>query len=560
MRCHIPIEELPGAAVVKIRAAVLEATGGPLTSCELDLAPPGPGEVLVRLKASGVCHSDSERDRRHRPDALPRGARPRGGGRRRGGRGRRRAGRPRRSRRALVGAVVRAVLGVRPRAAASLRGRVARDGRGRAARPHVAPLARRRARLPLLADLVVRRGVRRARALVRPDPEGRAVRDRRARRLRRHDRSRRGLEHGRGSAGRPRRGVRLRRRRAVGGARRGRRGRRAGRGRRRGEAKLAAARELGATAGVLWAGSPEATAEAVREASNGGVDAAIEATGRVEAMLAAFLSTRKRGAAVLIGIPREDAVLSLPALSIPRMERRVLGSIYGSSRPERDFPAILDLYRRGRLPLDRLVSHTLPLEQIERGVRAAAIGRGETRRPRPGRSAMNDLDGRIGDGWGGVKPNGSHVNVVLARRGSPTAAAAICMLAHPIAGAHAGAGLRRRDRAGVRAGLAADADDEQGHRARRLAPDADVGRRAARDRAGRARRRRRRADRGERRPARARRGVGRPGRLRRDRRSRRESGGGAQGDRHLRQRPRLRGGGPHRRARDTITSPFYGGE
>jgi Zn-dependent alcohol dehydrogenase len=81
-------------------------------------------------------------------------------------------------------------------------------------------------------------------------------------------------------------------------------------------------------------------------------------------MTAAFLSTRRRGAAVLIGIPREDAVVSLPALSIPRMERRVLGSLYGSSRPERDFVLTLDLYRRGRLPLDKLVSHRLPLDGV----------------------------------------------------------------------------------------------------------------------------------------------------------------------------------------------------
>jgi formaldehyde-activating enzyme len=47
---------------------------------------------------------------------------------------------------------------------------------------------------------------------------------------------------------------------------------------------------------------------------------------------------------------------------------------------------------------------------------------------------VDELDGRIGEGWGGVKPNGSHVNVVLARRGSPTAAAAIGMLAHPSPG------------------------------------------------------------------------------------------------------------------------------
>jgi alcohol dehydrogenase len=82
-------------------------------------------------------------------------------------------------------------------------------------------------------------------------------------------------------------------------------------------------------------------------------------------MLAAFLSTRPRGAAVLVGIPREDAVLPLPALSIPRMERRVLGSLYGSSRPERDFVTIIELYLRGLLPLDRLISHRLPLGEIE---------------------------------------------------------------------------------------------------------------------------------------------------------------------------------------------------
>jgi formaldehyde-activating enzyme len=45
-----------------------------------------------------------------------------------------------------------------------------------------------------------------------------------------------------------------------------------------------------------------------------------------------------------------------------------------------------------------------------------------------------DLDGRIGEGWSGVKPNGSHVNVVLAARGSPTFAAAVSMLAHPSPG------------------------------------------------------------------------------------------------------------------------------
>jgi Zn-dependent alcohol dehydrogenase len=116
---------------------------------------------------------------------------------------------------------------------------------------------------------------------------------------------------------------------------------------------------------VAWAGDPEATAEAVRERSGGGVDHAFEATGRPEAMRAAFLSTRPRGQAVLMGIPRADAELCVPARLIPRGERRVIGALYGSSRPERDFPLILDAYRRGRLPIDRLISHRLPLDRIE---------------------------------------------------------------------------------------------------------------------------------------------------------------------------------------------------
>jgi alcohol dehydrogenase len=132
--------------------------------------------------------------------------------------------------------------------------------------------------------------------------------------------------------------------------------------------RLEQALELGASAAVPMTDDPDATAAAVVEASGGGVDYAFETSARPAAARAAFLSTRARGAAVLLGIPRADAELRLPALSIPRMERRVLGSIYGSARPDRDFPLILDAYRRGRLPLDRLISHRLPLEQAEDAV------------------------------------------------------------------------------------------------------------------------------------------------------------------------------------------------
>jgi formaldehyde-activating enzyme len=47
---------------------------------------------------------------------------------------------------------------------------------------------------------------------------------------------------------------------------------------------------------------------------------------------------------------------------------------------------------------------------------------------------LDELDGQFGEGWGGLSPNGAHVNVVLARRGSPTAAAAVSMFAHPAPG------------------------------------------------------------------------------------------------------------------------------
>lgn len=129
----------------------------------------------------------------------------------------------------------------------------------------------------------------------------------------------------------------------------------------RSEGKLEAARQLGATVTVPWTTGPDDTAAIVRDATGGGVDYAIEATGRPEAMRAAVLSLRPRGTAVLIGIARPDAAVSLPALTIPRGELRILGSAYGSTRPERDFPVTIGRYRDGRLPLDRLITHRLPL-------------------------------------------------------------------------------------------------------------------------------------------------------------------------------------------------------
>jgi Zn-dependent alcohol dehydrogenase len=151
------------------------------------------------------------------------------------------------------------------------------------------------------------------------------------------------------------------------------------------EERLAAALDVGATVAVRAREDAEATAAEIVEAAGGGVDYAIEATGRPGAMLAAFLATRKRGAAVMIGIAPSDGVVPVPPGLLVRGERRILGSVYGSVRPERDFPRILELYRRGVLPLDRLVSHRLPLEEIETAF--------ELMHARTSRRVVLDLDG-----------------------------------------------------------------------------------------------------------------------------------------------------------------------
>ena len=348
---------------MRIRGAVLPATGAPLEVTELDLAAPGPGEVLVRLEASGVCHSDLNAIDGTAETRCPAVLGHEGAG------------------------VVEAVgpdVSLRPGTRVALSWlpwcgaceeclrdlphlcRTAWSAMGHGGLLDGTPRLSRNG-LPvyhysLLSTFADHAVV--GRALVHPDPGRRPRRRRLARRLRDRDRGRRRLADSGRAPGGPGLRHRLRRRRPLGAPGRDRRRSRARRRRRRRRAKLAEAASLGATATVAWTGDAESTAERVREASGGGVDYALEATGRPEAALAAFLACRARGAAVLIGIPRADAVVTLPALQIPRSERRVLGSIYGSSKPERDFPAILELYRSGRLPLDRLISHRLPLEAV----------------------------------------------------------------------------------------------------------------------------------------------------------------------------------------------------
>jgi S-(hydroxymethyl)glutathione dehydrogenase/alcohol dehydrogenase len=119
-------------------------------------------------------------------------------------------------------------------------------------------------------------------------------------------------------------------------------------------AKLELARELGATHAVD--ASQGAAAEAVRGLLGRGADHAFEAIGRRETIELAIAVTGRGGQTILVGLPAPDELVPVDALTMIFEERSIRASWYGSCRPLADFPLLLDLYRDGRLRLDALVS------------------------------------------------------------------------------------------------------------------------------------------------------------------------------------------------------------
>jgi Zn-dependent alcohol dehydrogenase len=95
-----------------------------------------------------------------------------------------------------------------------------------------------------------------------------------------------------------------------------------------------------------------------------GADVAIEAAGRAELVSQAFEVTRRAGTIVCVGVPGSDTMVTLPGPALVRDEKVVTGSLYGSCRAHTDMPKILDLYAKGRLPLERLVTRTYDLDSI----------------------------------------------------------------------------------------------------------------------------------------------------------------------------------------------------
>jgi S-(hydroxymethyl)mycothiol dehydrogenase len=133
--------------------------------------------------------------------------------------------------------------------------------------------------------------------------------------------------------------------------------------------KLAWAKDFGATHTVNSRCTD--AVDAIRAATGGfGVDVAIDAVGLPEVYTAAFYARDHAGTVVLVGVPRPDMQLTLPMIEIFGRGGALKSSWYGDCLPSRDFPTLVALHQQGRLPLDRFVSETIGLGDVE-----AAFGR-----------------------------------------------------------------------------------------------------------------------------------------------------------------------------------------
>lgn len=136
--------------------------------------------------------------------------------------------------------------------------------------------------------------------------------------------------------------------------------------------KLRLAEVFGATHGVD--ASVGDAVEQVREISVGGVDHVIEAVGAPATLEQGYGMLRIRGTLTMVGLPRADAVLSLPAAPMVLQEKRIQGSKMGGNRFRLDVARYSDLYLAGRLKLDELIADTAPLEAVDRALTALDTG------------------------------------------------------------------------------------------------------------------------------------------------------------------------------------------
>jgi len=134
----------------------------------------------------------------------------------------------------------------------------------------------------------------------------------------------------------------------------------------RADNKLEWARELGATHTVNATDDVDA-AKRVRELTGGfGADLVIDAVGRPETWKQAFYSRDLAGTVVLVGVPTPDMQLEMPLIDFFSHGGSLKSSWYGDCLPERDFPTLVALYLQGQLPLDKFVTERIALDGVEK--------------------------------------------------------------------------------------------------------------------------------------------------------------------------------------------------
>jgi S-(hydroxymethyl)glutathione dehydrogenase/alcohol dehydrogenase len=137
---------------------------------------------------------------------------------------------------------------------------------------------------------------------------------------------------------------------------------------------LALAQQFGATHTID--GATDATA-AIRDLTNGrGADVVFDTVGSPATLTLALAATRKGGAVVLTGLSRADSHAAFPMFPFVMQEKRLLGSVYGSGQPVRDIPQLIALYQDGRLKLRELVARTYTLSGINDALDALATSDG----------------------------------------------------------------------------------------------------------------------------------------------------------------------------------------
>jgi alcohol dehydrogenase len=105
----------------------------------------------------------------------------------------------------------------------------------------------------------------------------------------------------------------------------------------------------------------------VKEATKGGVDYAIEMAGSVRAFETAYRITRRGGTTITAGLPPPTATWAMPSTNLVAEERTIKGSYIGTCVPSRDLPRYIELYLGGKLPVNKLMSGKMKLDDINAG-------------------------------------------------------------------------------------------------------------------------------------------------------------------------------------------------